>query len=261
MKRSFAYVYCLLVALFLVGCAGMQRSVSPGDEALGELPASFVGELPCADCAAIHYRLNLYPDHVYGLDMAYLGQGVEQRFVERGRWSLDGSGETLTLHSDQDGDDDGARMWRVEDERTLEMLDGEGHEIDSQLDYTLKRTAAFVTTPLENTYWKLVRLADAPVVVEDGQREPHLVLHADETRVAGSTGCNRLIGSYQLAGEDLAFGQLGSTMMACADGMQTERAFLDALEKTASWRVLGEYLELYDAEGDRLARFEAVYLY
>src|SRR5947209_1024490 len=35
-------------------------------------------------------------------------------------------------------------------------------------------------------------------------------------KVSGSGGCNRIAGSYTLAGETIAFGQMVSTMMACA---------------------------------------------
>ena len=39
---------------------------------LGELPASFTGELPCADCPGIRYDLNLFPDKSFYLRMTYL---------------------------------------------------------------------------------------------------------------------------------------------------------------------------------------------
>ncbi|MDN3523578.1 META domain-containing protein [Halomonas ramblicola] len=115
--------------------------------------------------------------------------------------------------------------------------------------------------PLENTYWKLTRLGDGDVTAVANQREAHLVLHAEERRVAGSGGCNRLMGSYDLEGEALRFGRLATTMMACPAGMQTERAFLDALEEVAVWEVEGMHLTLSDADGEPLADFEAVHLY
>jgi heat shock protein HslJ len=45
-------------------------------------------------------------------------------------------------------------------------------------------------------------------------------------------------------------------MMACPDGMGTEAALVDALERAASWGIVGEHLELLDADGSRVARFE-----
>jgi heat shock protein HslJ len=110
---------------------------------------------------------------------------------------------------------------------------------------------------LENTYWKLTRLDDQPVQVAAGQREPHMILQSESRRIGGFGGCNRLIGGYELEGERLAFGQLATTRMACPQGMETEDAFLVALEKVKTWRILGQYLEVYDAAGNLLVRFEA----
>jgi len=113
---------------------------------------------------------------------------------------------------------------------------------------------------LENTTWKLVALRGKPVVGADRQREPHLILQPEQHRVTGSGGCNRIAGGYTLAGDRLTFGRTAGTLMACADGMEQERAFLDALGTVARWRVAGQRLELLDSRGEVLARFEAVTL-
>jgi heat shock protein HslJ len=110
---------------------------------------------------------------------------------------------------------------------------------------------------LENTYWKLVRLGATPVTVSEEQREPHFVLQPQTGRVVGSGGCNRLAGSYTLAGEELTFGQVAGTRMACPDGMDVERAFHRALGEVASWRIEGQTLELLDAAGVSIAQFES----
>ncbi|WP_413615357.1 META domain-containing protein [Halomonas cupida] len=258
MKRMFGSVYFLLLSAMLAGCAADGHSRNGSAEAsLGELPASFQGDLPCADCAGIRHQLSLLPDGVYSLNTTYLGEGEEARFHEQGKWSLDGSGDTLTL-------DDGEqpRKWRVEDASTLEALDLEGNEIESTLDYTLKRTDGFVTDSLENTYWKLIELDGKSIDMAEGQREPHLVLHAEDARVAGSTGCNRLMGGYEKNGDSLRFSQVATTMMACINGTDAdvEPRFLEVLEETASYRVLADHLELHDADGEVLARFEVRHL-
>ena len=120
--------------------------------------------------------------------------------------------------------------------------------------------AASNTATLENTYWKLVALRGQPVVVPDRAREPHLILQAAQHRVAGSGGCNRVAGGYTLAGDRITFGRIAGTMMACAAGMEQERAFLDMLAVVARWRIDGQRLELLDERADVVARFEAVYL-
>ena len=113
---------------------------------------------------------------------------------------------------------------------------------------------------LENTYWKLTRLGDQPVQVAAEQREPHMILQSESRRIAGSGGCNRLIGGYELDGERLTFAQLAMTRMACPEGMDTEAAFVAALEKVRSWRITGQHLELFDDAGELVVRFEARYL-
>ena len=113
------------------------------------------------------------------------------------------------------------------------------------------------TVSLENTYWKLVRLGDQPVVVDEQQREAHIVLQPDQKRVVGSGGCNNMGGSYVAEDGKLRFSQLIRTMMACPKGMEREQAFVSALEKVASWRIEGERLELLDAAGQSVALFES----
>jgi heat shock protein HslJ len=110
---------------------------------------------------------------------------------------------------------------------------------------------------LENTYWKLVRLGSAPVTATEQQREPHFVLQPETGRVTGSGGCNRMAGSYTLAGDKLTFGQMAGTRMACPDGMDVESAFHKALGEVASWRIEGNTLELLDAAGVSIAQFES----
>jgi len=51
-----------------------------------------------------------------------------------------------------------------------------------------------------------------------------------------------------------------TTKMACLEGMDTEQAFLAALAQVRSWRLQGQHLEVFDASGNLLARFEARYL-
>lgn len=114
----------------------------------------------------------------------------------------------------------------------------------------------FSTAQLETTYWKLVRLGDKAVTVADHRREPHLRLVPEGRLVQGFGGCNRFFGGYELDGQNLRFGKMGMTRMACRDGMDQEQAFLNALHETVRWNILGERLELYGKGGELLARFE-----
>lgn len=65
-------------------------------EGLGvDLPATYSGDLPCADCDAICYRLNLWPDHVFNLRRRWLPAGRSQDTL--GRWWIDPSLGRLIL--------------------------------------------------------------------------------------------------------------------------------------------------------------------
>jgi heat shock protein HslJ len=124
---------------------------------------------------------------------------------------------------------------------------------------TLCSAAGDVT--LENTYWKLASLRGRPVAASaERQREAHLILQPAQRRVVGSSGCNRLSGSYTLDGQRLAFSRAAGTLMACRDGSEQERAFLDALSAVAGWRLEGQRLLLLDGAGAPLLQFEAVVL-
>lgn len=257
MKRLFQLSYFLVVALWLAGCAALERSAD-AEAALGELPASYRGELPCADCAGIRYRLSLFPDGVYTLAATYLGADEGRRFHEQGEWALDAGGDVLTLS----GGGQGPRQWRVGDAAgSLEMLDLEGNTIDSSLNYRLQRTPEFLTEPLENRYWKLIELGGEPVAMPEGaRREPHLVFHGEQGRLAGFSGCNRLSGEYRRQGDSLSLGPVASTRMACVPASDLEPRFLAMLEHVAGYRLRADRLELLDAEGAVIARFEVRHL-
>jgi putative lipoprotein len=147
------------------------------------------------------------------------------------------------------------------DQRYQVLTLGHGSEIAMMMLRRVSSPAAApatgADTPLRETYWKLVQLGETQVVVTDQQREPNLVFHADQNRVTGSGGCNRLTGSYTVEGRSLRFGGIASTRMACMQGMETEAAFLAALDKVRRWKTNGQQLELYDADGKLVARFTA----
>jgi len=109
---------------------------------------------------------------------------------------------------------------------------------------------------LLDMYWKLTRLDGQPVVVSPQQREPHLVLHGQQRRLAGSGGCNRLMGTFTLQGDTLRFFDLGTTRKTCPTGMEQEQRFLTALAAVVAWEMEGVHLELRDARGQTRLRLE-----
>lgn len=82
----------------------------------------------------------------------------------------------------------------------------------------------------------------------------------DEGRVSGNAGCNNYSTSYEVDGDQIAFGEVvGSTMMLCPDPvMVQEVVYLEALKNSATYEIVDDELALLDANGDALARFEAI---
>ncbi|HET8625126.1 MAG TPA: YbaY family lipoprotein [Gemmatimonadales bacterium] len=135
------------------------------------------------------------------------------------------------------------------------LTEGMGNEVDVMLRKAVASPAGAAKSP-ENIYWKLVQLGNTAITTS-GKAEPHLMLSSETRRVSGSGGCNRLMGGYELSGGRLKFGQMAATRMACLEGMETEKAFLDALGRVTGWGMTGHQLELVDASGGVVARFEA----
>jgi heat shock protein HslJ len=192
--------------------------------------------------------------------MIYLERNAS--FDDHGSWQIENDGKTLVLQSQRSS----RQQFALRNADTLRQLDADGHEIESKLNYDLTRSPAFTTiepksqsgvATLENTDWTLISLGDNPIHAASKLQEPHLLLTPESHRVSGSGGCNRIMGSYELRGKQLTFDKMASTMMACASGMDTERAFQDALAKVSAWKIAGHELELLDTGGHLLARFEA----
>jgi putative lipoprotein len=149
---------------------------------------------------------------------------------------------------------DGKVLWSTDHSYTV-FTAGQNNEVTLLLHRVATSTAREGSASLENTDWKLTHLGEAAVTVTSEQREPHFVLNPESGRVSGSGGCNNLIGSYELHDNELTFRQMATTMMACPEGMDTEKAFLKALAEVKTWKITGKQLELFDAGGNMVARF------
>ena len=108
---------------------------------------------------------------------------------------------------------------------------------------------------LEKTYWKAALVGTSVVAAADPTREPHLVLEQGG-KVAGSDGCNRLVGDVRANRGNHQVRPNGRNADGVSRHGETDRAFRQALENARRWKITGDGLELYDASGTRLARFE-----
>ena len=73
-------------------------------------------------------------------------------------------------------------------------------------------------------------------------------------KVSGSAGCNDYNGAYIAEGTSLSFSPLRTTRKACPpEIMAQETRFLAALARVASYRLGQRELDLFDADGARMA--------
>ena len=113
-----------------------------------------------------------------------------------------------------------------------------------------------VTHDLEGSRWVLVRIGDKPVVVMEGRPEPYIVLQSTTKQVVGHAGCNRLSGGYSIEGDTLRMSEMTTTRMACPE-LETENAFLNALETVARWKLMDNQLVLLDKSGAAVLQLES----
>ena len=108
-------------------------------------------------------------------------------------------------------------------------------------------------TPIFGQIWSLQFIDGV------GEIDSKATFHIEESgKVTGRAPCNSYFASATIEGAEIAIGKPGATMMACEQRLMTqERAFFDALEKVASFRVENGSLVLKAADGRELLRFAA----
>jgi copper homeostasis protein (lipoprotein) len=129
--------------------------------------ASWVGEIPCADCAGIRTTITLYPDGTFRTEGVYLGTGGkgDTTFTDLGRWTHTDSARRVVLR----GSTGLAEHYAVEPGGALTKLDRQGQRIAGELNYSL--TA--VSRPVDITHparliGAFTYMADAATIVECG---------------------------------------------------------------------------------------------
>src|SRR5262245_22388135 len=121
----------LLVLLALIAACGSASIPKQKESSKLATPATFTGDLPCADCEGIRYHLDLWANHVFHLQREWMG--YERVQYDIGRWSLDTGRKVLILES-------GGEMvaqFEASHPQNLRLLDKDGHQIQSPLNYTL----------------------------------------------------------------------------------------------------------------------------
>ncbi len=112
------------------------------------------------------------------------------------------------------------------------------------------------TTALEDTLWQLVALTKG-VNANQIQDGAFLNFQSLGLRIKGSTGCNRLMGSYKVQEQFLKLSDIASTKIFCpSGGIIQESLFIEALSDTRGWRIESGHLYLLNERGETVAVFE-----
>ncbi|MEH6583252.1 MAG: YbaY family lipoprotein [Halioglobus sp.] len=127
----------------------------------------------------------------------------------------------------------------------------------------VQRVPERITPPgptFENTVWVLQALNGEPATPGAQGKPIDLQFQPGEMRVAGFSGCNQYMGGYTREGSNpegspLGFGLMAGTLMACPEGGDLERTYMQMLGLVSSFRLQGETLSLL-AGGDVVASYK-----
>jgi copper homeostasis protein (lipoprotein) len=130
----------LLVPVFIsyfTACSGNPTNTQPDIQSGDHTPKTYAGVIPCADCEAQRLVLTLFPDSTYRMRRTYSGvsNGQDKNFYDIGRWVVEDKGDLLKLH----GGHESMLQFRIQAYDRLRMLDIEGNDIQSNLNYELSR--------------------------------------------------------------------------------------------------------------------------
>jgi uncharacterized lipoprotein YbaY/heat shock protein HslJ len=125
-----------------------------------DLPATFRGDLPCADCAAIRYTINFWPDDVFHLRRIWNGTDLTEDTI--GQWTDDPARGILTLTSGEDSIE-----FEVLATDRIRLLARDGTAIVSDLNYDLVSDGTLDPIDMELPIRGMVTIpSDSPRITE-----------------------------------------------------------------------------------------------
>jgi heat shock protein HslJ len=111
--------------------------------------------------------------------------------------------------------------------------------------------------PLNNTYWKLMKVDGFNQDIAGLQKEAFIRFDSASSKFSGTAGCNRMMGSFVASGNTIKIGPAAMTKMMCPSPlMELEDAFAKAIDKANGYAISGKKLQLKSGESV-LAEFVA----
>jgi len=127
---------------------------------------------------------------------------------------------------------------------------------DATLTFAVEKPREF-----SGSSWKLALCSDGTggvVPVLEGTRIN--ITFEQNGKLGGLAGCNSYWGTYTTEGNALSIGAVGSSELSCAEPagiMKQEKAYLQALQAAAIFKIEGDTLELRSGDGSLLASYDA----
>lgn len=111
-------------------------------------------------------------------------------------------------------------------------------------------------TLLQNKTWIMTHIGATEYKIDpSAQNIPSIQFHANDMRVSGTDGCNRLMANYMIKGNQISFGPMAGTKMMCPDTMELSSKYTEALSKVAGYQVYGHTLKLLDRHGNIVLKY------
>jgi heat shock protein HslJ len=127
---------------------------------------------------------------------------------------------------------------------------------------TLLTYSVLQPTALTGTTWQLTVYNNGKEALVSTLAGTEITaMFAEDGTLSGSAGCNNYHAAYKVSNDALSIDAPATTRMMCADPegvMEQESAYLALLPGAASYTILGDELEIADAEGNTLLTYNAI---
>lgn len=234
-----------VIVLLVFACKAPQEKKTDVSMLTQQVIGSYEASLPCESCVSIEYQLELESDSSFIEHITFLGD-PNGNYEVHGNWHAEAD-STLTLNPGRL-----AYKIKVNANGTLTITDAIENHLEKQ-PAVLTRTGISTTdqSVLLNDIWVLEAIDNIEISDADYSRErPQLEFHKADGKIIGTTGCNRLNGTYTTTGNNLAISPLLTTKMACP-GMGETR-FIETLKEVTAFKILNLKLYLFSGSTEKL---------
>ena len=115
------------------------------------------------------------------------------------------------------------------------------------------------STSLEGKLWQMQSYRGADGKMVNSLPDVKTTAEFSNGQVSGKAACNTYNGSYEVDGNQINFGLMMSTMMACPQEiMDQETGYLGGLEQAATFEVAKDSLKMFDANGEIVLEFTPI---